>query len=257
MATVRLSPRWKTPDGAIVSVFAPSTVIIDGDDSTQAAVAQLSTVTAASPVDAPLDVSALQLDDATAEAVAAWNQLFDPDYIASKQNRFRDGETWDTPRGMRPRGGCLVSISMTQAVAVGIVVVDGPPGSSAAFTDGERLTIAVEVSQGFDILYQLSTLAAVPTNPHLIFVSETQHVTLSIDPTTIPAPTGNATPAEYVPCETPWRDAALAAMGFPAGAGGVSAYVQTLMSKAWPVAVTPGSAYVAFITVQRSVDGLH
>ena len=88
-------------NGAIVSVFAPSTVIIDGDDSTQAAVAQLSTVTAASPVDAPLDVSALQLDDATAEAVAAWNQLFDPDYIASKQNRFRDGETWDTP------GGCV------------------------------------------------------------------------------------------------------------------------------------------------------
>lgn len=88
-------------NGTIVSVFAPGTVIIDGDNSTQAAVAQLSTVTAASPVDAPLDASALQLDDATAAAVAAWNRLFDPDYIASKQNRFRDGETWDTP------GGCV------------------------------------------------------------------------------------------------------------------------------------------------------
>lgn len=88
-------------NGAIVSVFAPSTVIIDGDDSTQAVVAQLSTVTVASLVDAPLDASGLELDDATAEAVAAWNQLFDPDYIASKQDRFRDGEIWDTP------GGCV------------------------------------------------------------------------------------------------------------------------------------------------------
>lgn len=141
-----------------------------------------------------------------------------------------------------------MSISMTQAVALGIVIVDGPPGSSAAFTDDERLTIAVEISQGFDILYQLSESAAVPTNPHLLFVAETQRVTLSVDPATIPAPTGNAAPAEYAPCETPWRDAALAALGFPAGAAGVSTYVQTLMSKAWPVAVTPGSACVVFIT---------
>jgi hypothetical protein len=67
------------------------------------------------------------------------------------------------------------------------------------------------ISQGFDTLYQLSTSAAVPINPHLIFVAETQRVTLSIDPTTIPTSTGNAAPAEYAPCETPWRDAALAA----------------------------------------------
>lgn len=87
--------------GAIVSVSDPGIVIIDGDESTRAAIAQLLTVTTTSPVDAPLDASALQLDDATAEAVAAWNELFDPNYIASKQNRFRDGEPWDTP------GGCV------------------------------------------------------------------------------------------------------------------------------------------------------
>lgn len=139
-----------------------------------------------------------------------------------------------------------MSISMIGPVAVGIVVVDGPPGSSAAFTDDERLTIAVEVSQGFDILYRLSRV--VPVNPHLLFVTELKHVTLTIDPATIPAPTGNAAPAEYGPCETPWRDAALGALGFPAGAAGVSAYVQTLMSKSWPVDVTPASAYVAFFT---------
>lgn len=93
----------ESANGTIVSLFTPGTVIIDGDDSTQAAVAQLSTVTATSPVDAPLDASALQLDDDTAEAVAAWNQLFDPGFIASKQNRFRDGETWDMP------GGCVIA----------------------------------------------------------------------------------------------------------------------------------------------------
>ena len=92
----------ESANGTIVSLFASGTVIIDGDASTQAAIAQLSTVTAASPVDAPLDASALQLDDDTAEAVAAWNQLFDPSFIASEQNRFRDGETWDIP------GGCVI-----------------------------------------------------------------------------------------------------------------------------------------------------
>jgi hypothetical protein len=92
----------ESANGTIVSVFAPGAVIIDGDDSTQAAVAQLSTVTAASPVDAPLDSSGLQLDDDTAEAVAAWNELFDPSLIAAKQNRFRGGEAWDIP------GGCVI-----------------------------------------------------------------------------------------------------------------------------------------------------
>lgn len=142
-----------------------------------------------------------------------------------------------------------MSISMTGPVAVGIVIVDGPPGSSAAFTDDERLTIATEVSQGFDILYQLSGSAAVPVNPHVLFLAETQRVTLTTDPASIPAPTSlNPASADYSSRETPWRDAALQALGFPGGTAGVSAYIQQLLSKAWTVAVTPASAYVVFFT---------
>jgi hypothetical protein len=139
---------------------------------------------------------------------------------------------------------------MIGPVAVGIVVVDGPPGSSAAFTDDERLTIAREASQGFDILYRLSESAAVPANPHVLFVAEIRRVTLTQpDPATIPAPTNaNPTSADYELREPPWRDAALAALGFPAGTAGVSAYMQQLQSKAWPIAVTPASAYVVFFT---------
>lgn len=93
-------------NGTIVSVFAPGMVIVDGDDTaldtTLTAVAQLATVTATSPLGPPLDASSLRLDDDAAEAVAAWNQLFEPEPIAAKQSPFRGGEEWDTP------GGCVI-----------------------------------------------------------------------------------------------------------------------------------------------------
>jgi hypothetical protein len=136
--------------------------------------------------------------------------------------------------------------AMIGIAAVGIVIVDGPAGTPAAFTPAERLTIAVEVSQAFDILYQLS--ASSPVNPHLIFLAEQRLVSLTLDPASVPAPTGNAAAAEYEACEAPWRDAALAALGFGAGQAGVSAYVQTLLSKNWPLGITPSSAYAAFFT---------
>ncbi|MDQ6948348.1 MAG: hypothetical protein M3256_19320 [Actinomycetota bacterium] len=128
--------------------------------------------------------------------------------------------------------------------AVGLVMVEGP--GSMAFSLGERLTVAVEVSQGFDMIYRLS--AASPVNPHLLFLTETRFVTLTLDPATVPAPTGAGAAAEYEPCEAPWRDAALAALGYSAGTAGINSYVQYLMSKAWAVGVTPTSGYVVFVT---------
>jgi predicted ribosomally synthesized peptide with SipW-like signal peptide len=130
--------------------------------------------------------------------------------------------------------------------AVGVVVVDGPAGTSAAFTDSERATINSEVSQGFDVLYTLSKKA--PVKPHLIFMTEVKTVKLTLDPKTVPAPTGAAAGSEYEPREAPWRDAALASLGHGAGIAGVEAYANALLAKSWPVGLIPKSAYLVFVT---------
>jgi len=130
--------------------------------------------------------------------------------------------------------------------AVGIVIVDGPAGTSAAFTSDEMAIIRLEVSHGFDILYDLSKLS--PVNSHLLFVAEVRQVKLDLDPSVVPAPTGLAKASEYAPREQPWRDRALSQMGFGSGRPGVAAYTQTLLSKSWPVGITPSSAYAAFFT---------
>jgi len=130
--------------------------------------------------------------------------------------------------------------------AVGLCIVDGPDGTSAAFTSDELRTINAEVLQGFDMLFHLVSIA--PVRPHLVFVIERKVVKLALDPNTVPAPTGNAAGSEYSPCETPWRDAALAQLGLGAGKAGVQAYTQQLLNKAWPLGVTPTSAFVAFVT---------
>ncbi len=132
-------------------------------------------------------------------------------------------------------------------VAVGIVIVDGPAGTDAAFTLAERITIATEVSQGFDIHYHLA-----PRGAHLIFMANIQTVQLTLAPTTVPAPTFPADQAtrqrEMRDIEAVWRDPALAALGVRAGMDGVRDYAQSLKSRSWSVGLTPNWAYVVFFT---------
>lgn len=130
--------------------------------------------------------------------------------------------------------------------AVGLVVVDGP--GTAAFTASEKLRIAVEVANGFDILYRLSKHS--PVNPHLLFLAETNYVTLTMDPTTVPAPSGDKskTSAEISSIEPVWRDEALSKLGYSKGQAGIEAYQQALLKKSWAVGVTPQWAYVVFFT---------
>src|SRR6516225_8373271 len=103
---------------------------------------------------------------------------------------------------------------MVGNIAVGIIVVDGKPGTEAEFTEGERLTIAVEVSQGFDILYRLKTKVA-PGTPKipLLFMARTDLVKLDLDPSTVPAPPLKSSKSnaadEYERREKIWRDPAL------------------------------------------------
>jgi hypothetical protein len=138
--------------------------------------------------------------------------------------------------------------AMAGPCGVGIVIVDGPAGSTAAFTDAEKLDVALAFSHGFDALYTISDTYS-PVRPHLLLLADIKTVTLTIDPTTIAAPnTLSPTNADYSSRETPWRDAALAALGYSAGAAGIRSYTTDLLAKTWSLPVTPTSAYVAFVT---------
>lgn len=138
--------------------------------------------------------------------------------------------------------------AMSGPCGVGIVIVDGPAGTSAAFTADEKLDVALAFSHGFDALYVVSDKYS-PVRPHLLMLADIRNVTLTLDPTTVAAPnTTTPTSADYSSRETPWRDAALAALGYVAGSAGVRAYTNDLLAKTWSLGVTPTSAYVAFIT---------
>ena len=143
---------------------------------------------------------------------------------------------------------------MVGNIAVGVVVVDGKDGSDAAFTDQERLNVAVEVGKAFDILYRLKTsVTAGKTRVPLFFMARIDRVKLDLDPSTLPAPATKATRIltadEYEKREHPWRDAALTALGLPTGQAGISKHLQNLMAgSAWPYGETPDAAYVVFVT---------
>ncbi len=141
---------------------------------------------------------------------------------------------------------------MVGNIAVGIVIVDGKAGSEAEFTAGEKLTVAVEVSQAFDVLYRLKGVAtAGGTKVPLFFMAQIDTVKLDLDPSSVPAPPAKGSEAntsdQYERREKVWRDPALQALGLSSGQAGISQYVQKLMAKSWTVA-TPDAAYVVFFT---------
>jgi hypothetical protein len=141
---------------------------------------------------------------------------------------------------------------MVGNIAVGVVIVDGKAGSEAEFTLAEKLTVAVEVSQAFDVLYRLKgVVTAGRTKVPLFFMAQIDTVKLDLDPASVPAPPTKGSEAntsdQYEKREKVWRDPALQALGLSAGQTGVSQYVQKLMAKAWALA-TPDAAYVIFFT---------
>lgn len=140
-------------------------------------------------------------------------------------------------------------------ISVGIIIVDGKTGTEAAFTAGEKLNVAIEVSQGFDLLYRLKSKASMGgTSVPLFFMTRTDVVKLDLDPALVPAPPAKGTEANtsdhYERREKIWRDPALQALGLSSGETGVSQYRQKLMEgSAWAAAPSlPDLAYVVFVT---------
>jgi hypothetical protein len=115
-------------------------------------------------------------------------------------------------------------------VAVGVVMVSGP--GQLVLTDEQRVQIAAEVQNG------LSWLGAQSPARDVTFVHDNHHVTVSVS-----APGGTPGGNQWEHFEGPWRDAALAQLGFPAGPAGVNAYINALKTSK-----SAAAAYCAFFT---------
>jgi len=136
--------------------------------------------------------------------------------------------------------------AMSGTCGVGVVLVNGPSGSAAEFTQGEIIDISIGLTRGWDVLYRLSTNS--PIKPRLLFTADYKFVTLSVDPATVPFPTAaSPTSGDYSAREPLWRDPALQAMGYGTGTAGIASYNRDLLAKAWSVG-TATSAYTVFIT---------
>ena len=228
--------------GRIIHQFTPAAFVAE-----LPAAVDLSTLTASS-------AQPTQPVDATTQlAVDAWTTA-----TAAKQERIEgapsptEGLPWDTPGFQPPRGfttpaaatriaaaptevsestGTPTSLYMVGSVAVGLVLVSRDSGAEA-MTSEERIKIVQEVQEGLD------WLATVEPRARVSFVYDIRPVTV----TSAPGPYIGVTDP-YEQFERDWRDAALAAMGYPAGGPGYLKYVNDLRAGRhtdW--------AYVAFFT---------
>src|SRR5580765_4830745 len=137
--------------------------------------------------------------------------------------------------------------AMSGTCGVGVVLVNGPAGTAAAFTQAEIIDITIGLTRGWDVLYRLSGTYS-PVRPKLLFTADYKFITLSLDPATVPAATNpKPTSSDYNAREPLWRDPALTAMGYSTGTSGISSYNNDLMNKAWSVGKAT-SAYTVFIT---------
>jgi hypothetical protein len=171
--------------------------------------------------------------------VAAWNRLFDPAYVNMLAARPAN---WLTNAAICSIGPGPPPMTLTGDIAVGTALVSGPAGSATELSLGERTEICLAIIHGMDTLYRNA-----PGSAHLVFLSELKSVTLGPAVAPPAGPVVNPTPADYETREAPWRDAALQAMGFPAGFGGVNSYRNALLARPWP-AGQPQNSIVAFFT---------
>lgn len=134
----------------------------------------------------------------------------------------------DRPHARSPAVGTPLSARLTGRVAVGLVIVSGNQ-PHLQFSQADQTLVVAEVQNG------LSFLANEAPRKDVTFVHDIQLLTVDAPETT----SGN----DFDAYETPWRDAALAQMGYAPGDAGATAYAEALRAlhgTDW--------AYVAFFT---------
>ncbi len=130
--------------------------------------------------------------------------------------------------------------ALVGTIGVAVAYVGGPAGSTAELTAADNVNLGLALMHAFDVYYDLAPKAA-----HLVFACNIRRTTLTLDPTTVPAPANPAAPAagDYEAAEAPWRDAALAAFGQSSGWAGIDAFITSAT-----FSDTPDYTHAAFLT---------
>jgi hypothetical protein len=174
----------------------------------------------------------VELDDAAALGLAAFQHRASSEYAAALASRPLDGEPWDTDEAQSPDlpGGQMRSTSaaprpagvplserLTGSVAVGVIIVEGPSRDGLQFTHDERLKVHSKVQDALAWLGRQQQLRPVSWSYDL------RDVTLEVAP-------NSSLPKDQ--WEALWRDPAMKAMGYGPGIdpGGVEDYVIALRS---------------------------
>lgn len=178
-------------------------------------------------------------------------------YLAQKKKRRFKARSWKrgpTPlhRAERPiiaretgntRAGIMAAAApftarprrLSGRIAVGIIMVSGP--GRRRLLKSQQVKIVAEVQNG------LSWLAAQSPARDVTWVHDNHHFTVDVPQAT--GPTGDEE-ERYEHFESPWRDAALAELGFRGGTAGVKQYLTKLQEDK-----NASAAYCAFFTLYR------
>ncbi|GGS15800.1 hypothetical protein [Actinokineospora fastidiosa] len=178
---------------------------------------------------------AADLDETGALGMAAFALRESEEFASAKANRPLDGVDWgdgDAPDHFdddepRAEAGAALSARLTGRVAVGVVIVEGPT-DALRFSADERTKVVAEVQNG------LSWLGAQSSPGGVTWVHSIRTVNLTVQ-------ADASLPDDQK--EAHWRDPAMAALGFPAGMAGVTAYAESLRTS-----LRTDWAYVAFFT---------
>jgi hypothetical protein len=171
----------------------------------------------------------------------AWNRLFDPVFVNILNTRSALWLTETVHCPDPPSGFAQPPQTMTMTDTV--VIVNGPLGSVAQISPSEDADIAFALIYGFDILYRNA-----PSTAKLVFVVETQRVSLSLAPTLVAAPVpGQLSFTDHENRESLWRNPALQSLGLSSGFNGISEYRTKLIQRQW-VTGTPQKSIVGFFT---------
>lgn len=134
--------------GRVLQFFAPGAFILDVPPGLMNAVSQIPGITAVAQGAIP-SIDALAPTPELKALLQGWNLQFDPAFAATRATRSLVWFPTPAPCSVAAASPAAQSHAMTGDVAVGIVVVDGPPGSIASFTDSERIQVLLAIPQGW------------------------------------------------------------------------------------------------------------
>jgi hypothetical protein len=243
--------------GRVLTLYPPKIPIALGNEKLIEEISQIENVTkvTSKEIQKPEQYN---LDDDSLFVIKSWN-LRNTDQFKSTKTRLAKQETksWDFEfRAMKDiglkgpglgRSGCNVPVeSVTKGislaplprntsmffsgtVAVGLIIVNGPTGTTAEFTNAEITKVISETQEGANNLITLSPLAS-----RLKFVFDIKQVGLSLNPASV---TG----------EENWRDPAMNSIGYTSGSEGLYAYVNYLRKRRW-CNLSVDWGYIAFFT---------